>query len=715
MSMLPTSGIPRPDDDRDDYTADDTVIAGNDNADDPRTEPDMDHANQLMAWIKSTNVAEDLDESELGSIGQRVHREYELDENSRADWKAKYDKWLDFAMQKVMEKTYPWPKASNVIFPLITSSALQFAARAYPAIIKNRDVVRGIVVGLDDSGAKKARADRVGEHMSWQCLDEMPEWETDTDKLLHILPVVGCVFRKSYFDPTLQRNVQEMVTADNICVNYLAKSFERVQRITEILSLYPVEVEERIRSGVFLDRDYGRDEDSSMDDDGPIKFLEQHRRLDLDGDGYPEPWIVTICERTQQVARIVAGFDDEGVKFGGDDHRIRKIDRVEYYTKYDFLPSIDGSIYGAGFGQYLFPINEAINSTLNQMLDAGHLQNTGGGFIGKGLSMNAGAVRFAPGEYKQVNTTGATIRESVFPLPFQGPSPVLFQLLGFLVSAGKDIASVKDVMMGENVPANMPATTILALIEQGMQVFSAIYKRVHRSLKSDFGKLYRLNRLYMDPQSAYRTGDEWKLITPADYAEGSGVEPVSDPKMVSDMQRLGKAQFLLQFLGNHRVDETEILTRAFEAANIDGIEKLLPNRPPVPDPKVLKDQAEQQLKEAELMQRGMHERAMLGVRQSRDKAAEIKDLAAAVLSIAQAHAAAHDTQQGWLAQQLDIMRFKLEQINGDDGNVDSDIDALGNPSGQQGGLPGMAPPPGQQGPVALPPGLPEPASPGIPG
>jgi chaperonin GroES len=134
--------------------------------------------------------------------------------------------------------------------------------------------------------------------MSWQLLSEQKEWEADTDKLLHLLPIVGCVFRKSYFDPNLGRNCSDLITADKLVVNYNAKSFETAPRITEEILLYPFEIEELIRIGTFIEQEYpsggGIDRADAGDDDAPIEFLEQHRRLDLDDDGYPEPVIVTI-------------------------------------------------------------------------------------------------------------------------------------------------------------------------------------------------------------------------------------------------------------------------------------------------------------------------------------------------------------------------------------------------------------------------------------
>ena len=214
--------------------------------------PDIAHHQKLQSWIKSKNIAPELDKTELNKIGERVMDEYQIDVTSRGEWKDKTERAMDMAMQVAKEKQFPWPKAANVIFPLMTNAAIQFAARAYPAIVQNREVVKGVVIGDDDGiptidphtgqpitdpqtgapvwavppGAKQQRADDIGEHMSWQLLDEMPEWEPETDTLLHVLPIVGCDFRKSFFDPEKARNASLRVSALKLVINYKAKSME---------------------------------------------------------------------------------------------------------------------------------------------------------------------------------------------------------------------------------------------------------------------------------------------------------------------------------------------------------------------------------------------------------------------------------------------------------------------------------------------------------
>lgn len=672
-------------------------------------EGDEEQHKKLIKWIDSPNIAKDFDDSLLGEIGQRVCQEYEVDKTTRNDWMEKTQKAMDLAMQVSAPKTYPWPKASNIIFPLMTTAAIQFAARAYPSIISGKAVVKGVVVGPDEGipvmtqqgpavnpqtgqpiwavppGAKRVLAGKIGEHMSWQLLDEQTEWEEETDKLLHILPIVGCAFRKTFFDSSKDRNSSVLVSAMKVVINYGAKSIETAPRITEELSLYPLEIEENERAGVFLDIVYSAPSEAANDRDAPHEFLEQHRYWDLDGDGYTEPYIVTVHKQTQKVVRIVARYDHDGVIFSSQDHKIMKIVPIHYFTKYDFLPNPDGGIYGVGFGQLLRPINEAVNTSMNMMVDAGHLAITGGGFIGKNLSMNAGAVRFTPGEYKPVNATGTTVKESIVPLTFPGPSPVLFQLLGTLIEAGKDVAAVKDVLTGEQKGENIPATTTLALIEQGLKVFTAIYKRIHRSLKKELDKLYRLNRIYLpDTGAGYRKDNVWQSISKKDYAQGSGVEPLSDPSMVSDQQRLGRAQFLLGFKGDLLFNQLAIRQRVLDAANIEKPQELLVTQPP-PNPEMLESAAK------------------LEITQERGRAESLRNYAQALLFIAQADAALGDAHLGWASHQLEIIKTRMEALSATQGTGESARPApIGDNESGLGGVPAS---PGPQTAPSIPHGL----------
>lgn len=645
----------------------------------------------LKRWSdlsQTPNIAEEIleewedGESRLSEIGQRVVEEYKIDLDSRSEWIETNKAGMDLAMQVARKKTSPWDGASNVIYPLISVASIQFAARAYPGIVQNRNVVKGMVVGPDKGvpmvdpqtqqpvqgqdgkpqyqpgpdgvpqgpGLKRARADRIADHMSWQFLEEQDEWEEETDKLLHVLPIPGCVFKKTYFDPSLGRNVSVMVSAENLVVNYWAKSLATASRITEELKLLPVELEEQKRAGVFIDQDYPLTGANSNDRDAPREFLEQHRRWDLDDDGYPEPYIVTVQKDTGKVARIAAAYDPDGIVFSKIDNRVQTIRAVEYYTKFDFLPNPKGAFYGVGFGQLLRPLNDAINTAINQLFDAESLKISGGGFIGRGLSMNSGSVKFKLGEWKVVNSPGSDIRNAIVPLPTQGGSAVMFTLLNFLVEAGKEVASIKDVLSGETTPANTPATSMLAMIEQGLKVFTGIWKRVHRSLKSEYDKQFRLNRLYLEEQTSYRIGEEWKTVTRQDYVRGSGVVPWSDSTMVTDMQRLGRAGVLQMFANDPLLDGVEIRRRILQAADIDGISQLMQSNP-MSNPMLF------------------FKRAELGLAQIKTKAQAIYHMARGYQALAMGDKAVGDQHLAWLAQHMEMLQGELDRLDTiDDGS-----------------------------------------------
>lgn len=654
---------------------------------------------RLVQQVDDINLARYIDNGTLDEIGMRVCAEFRIDETSRAEWASKAQTAMDFTLQKTQEKSFPWPRASNIIYPLMTQAAVNFAARTYPALIQNRDVVKGVVYGSDkgtpmlkdgqpvmapappgappntppqpqwllEPGEKRKRADRIGEHMSYQLLEEMPEWEPQTDQLLHQLPIIGGAIRKTYRDPAEERNCSLFVSLMNLVWDYHAPSFEAAPRHTEKVMYYPHEIleleragaEDESEEGVFLKYDYGvagggdvafgfnqnTDEGDMSDPDKPHLFLEQHRRWDLDGDGYPEPYVVTVHERSQKVVRIVARYDEEGIRASEDGETILAVKPVDYYTLIPFLPSIDGGSYPIGFGHILKPLNEAINTTLNQMFDAGTLQNTGAGFVASGMGMPSGMTSLQVGKFVRVDTKGQDIRASVLPIPFAGPGEVLFKLLGLLMNAGKEVASIQDVLAGDAAIANAPPTTVLALIEQGMKIYTAIHKRVYRAFKSEFAKLYRLNRKYVIEPTHYRVGDEERDIEPHDYRIGGGVEPIADPTMVTDMQKLGRGQLLMSLVDRPEMDSKAIITRFLDGANIDRVEELF--KPADPMAQVMLQMAMAKA-QAEL---------------GRERAAELKDQTQAFVNMSLARKNLNAEQQAWVEQQLDFLRYHIEALN----------------------------------------------------
>lgn len=648
-----------------------------------------DRRKRPVSWLESApekdNLVRDLTDTELELLGSEVVRTYQLDVTNRKDWDDISESALKLAKQVKEAKSFPWDGASSVKHPLITVSCIQFAARAYPEIVKGSQIVKCQITGDDfkpkqampppgppmgggmpapgpmppqagqpmppggapPEGAppippemammaqmqamqaqapknlKRLRADRVALHMNYQLTQEMTEWDPDMDRLLHILPVLGQVFKKTYYSVSKKRNISELVLPSDCYVNKKAKSVEDARRITHRLWFYENDVWEKVRTGLWAEiDDLGPPPEADTNDtDAPHEFLEQHCYKDLDGDGYKEPYVVTVHKATEKVVRVVARWQPEGLR--ASRNRVDWITPDTYFTHYGFIPNPDGSLNYLGFGQLLEPINQSVNSILNQLIDAGTLSNAAGGFLGRGVKMRGGQYKFSPFEWKPVDSSGASLRDNMVPLPVREPSNVLFQLLGFLVQAGKDISNVQDILSGDaKLAGTMPVGTIMALVEQGLKVFTAIYKRIYRSLREEFMKLYKLNSVYVDPRVPFElAGQEFPATDPdfrPDYLmEDLTVVPVADPNLSSDMQRMLKAQALAGLSGRPGVDEVEItrnLVHAIKPENerdilltdgqISGIEPMKYKKPP--DPNMVKAQANAQLLQARAMEVGLN-------------------------------------------------------------------------------------------------------------
>lgn len=692
-------------------------------------EQDDDAAEESLTLadiLQADNVATLLDEDELRRIGADVVRDFNIDIESRkrAGWDRRNEMAMKRAMQVQEAKDTPWPGAANIKYPLLTVASIQFQARAYPAIVDGTNLVKGRVLGPDNGipavnpqtgqpvvqmgpdgqpipvfaaqpGDKRARADRIAQHMTWQLLYKMQDWEEDTDRMFLMLPILGCTIRKSYYDALMQSNVSIMVPPEDFVVNYWTRSLKTAPRFTHVLRYYPYEVRERVMSGIWLDvtgnPSYDDNKTSTDDESAPSRFYEQHRLIDLDGDGCPEPYVV-ITNDEGDVARISPCFGPEDIKVanveeGGQKvQRVLRIDRNEYFTKYGFIPAPDGSFYDIGFGHLTGSINDTIDTILNQLIDAASLSNSQGGFIGSGVKPKSGNLRFRLGEWKVVDNIGGALRDNIMPLQLPGPSPVLFQLLGMLIEAAKDITSVQDIMTGGPSTAQT-ATTTMAQVEQGMKAFTAIFKRIHRAFGQELRILFRLNRDHLEDEEYFALSDNPQAVMRKDYEDKDlDVIPVSDPAMSSDMQKMARADYLNSFTGNPFVNQQEITRRRLEAGNVADIKAIMDVPAPGPDPKMLIDQMKNELEKMKI---------------ANDRLAKLADADAkrAVTSKTYADAAKILNDMGLVEDAAKLAAQSVEEVEeeerGEPANEQVGVSAMGGASGDgsvSGVLPGHAGP-----------------------
>lgn len=571
---------------------------------------------------------------ELGTIGAEVCEDYDRDKADRKEWADIASDALELAAQekKGTVKNYPWPGCANVQFPLLTTAALQFNARAMPAILKGDEAISAKVVGQDKGrpeigpggvpvveipdpatglmvkglasaippgmeqmakpvwlvppGGKAARAQRVAEYLNTVLFYRMDDWESDTDTLLMQLPIVGCVFRKVWYDPLARKQCAVMVPALRIVVPEGARGVNTTPRLTEELcDVYPHEINEKQRSGFY--RDIILDDEDSEERAGARLLLEQHRLMDLDGDGLEEPYIVTVDHVTQRVLRIEANYSPEDVMVDAEG-RIVSIKRGQFYAKYDFFPHPDGKFYGIGLGHLLSQLGAVINAAINQLIDAGTAQTAGGGFVASGVRFQgrSSSMRFTPGEYKTVDVSGAVLRDGIVERTLPNVSPVTFQILDLILGAARDISGIKDVITGD-ASNNGQVGTTLALIEQGLQVFNAVYKRIYRALKTEFTLIYS-NVSKFGGEDAARDYAEIMDDQSAQFEQDFNqtdmdIRPVSDPSSVTRMQKMARAQALLQTIQFPGANPIAILKRVYEAMDVENPDELI-MEPPPPEP-----------------------------------------------------------------------------------------------------------------------------------
>lgn len=590
--------------------------------------------------MNSTNVMEFMEDDDIRHIGQCCKEGFEQDIRSREEWDQRTAEGMKLALQILTPKTEPWPGCANVKFPLITVAALQYHARAYPALIDTNDLVKVRVFGVDRDGSKTARAQRISTHMTWQNVKQDREWEEVHDKAYLIQPIVGSVFIKTVYDPAKRRKSTKLVLPKNFVINYWTRSIENSQRYTETFELTDNDIRQRELDGRFMapsDWDDGAPEIPKTDNTDtselqtaqderqgmqkppessvtPFNTGEQYCWLDLDGDGYKEPYIVTFDIGTGTVRRIVARFNSAGIrriKGGRNDGEIYEICPIQFYTKIPFIPSPDGGFYDLGLDTLCGPINESVNTAFNQTFDGATMATLGGGFIARGAGPRGGPFSMRPYEFHQVDKMGDDIRKNIMLAPVREPSQVLFQVIQFLVQYAERIISATDVQMGENVGQNTKVGTVEILNENGARVYSAIYKRTWRALGEEFCLQYDINRLYFEYDEDYidLTRGEGAMISPMDYDEYDvDILPAADPNVVSDSQRQQQNLMLVQLAQTMPgFNRYELQKRLLLSMKVPDIERVMPQpmgqdgRPapdfaPPPNPKML----EIQIKEGKL-------------------------------------------------------------------------------------------------------------------
>ena len=540
----------------------------------------------------ASNLAEAIEEESLAKLSNELRSQFSVDHTSRKDWEQSYIKGLDLLGFKYTPVSNPFRGAASVSHPLLAEAVTQFQAGAYKELLPAGGPVKTSIMGKATPEVEE-QAERVKEYMNYELMYKMKEYDPEMDQLLFHLPLAGSAFKKVYYDGNMARPCAKFIPSEDLVVNYGASELEDAERITHVIKTSPNDLKRQMLSGFYRDIDIDVDDElySSYSDiqekydelegvnkseySGQYELLEMHVDLDLEGyenigqDGEPTglklPYVVTLEQGTGKVLSIYRNYLENDPMFM----------RQKYFVHYKFLPGL--GFYGFGLVHMLGGLTRTATAALRALLDAGTLSNLPAGFKSRGLRVRDDEEPLMPGEFRDVDAPGGDLRNALLPLPYKGPDGTLFQLLGFVVDAGRRFAAIADMKVGDGSQAN-PVGTTMALLEQGSKVMSAIHKRCHYAQKEEFQLLAKLFATTLPPEYPYDVSGGNRMIKQQDFDDRVDVLPVSDPNIFSMSQRIMLAQTQLQ-LAQAAPDVHnlyEAYRRMYMALGVQDIETLLP-------------------------------------------------------------------------------------------------------------------------------------------
>lgn len=543
----------------------------------------------------NSNLVDFIDPMVMQKLASDLISSVESDKQSRSEWEKTYKDGLQYLGMKFDEsRSQPFEGSSGVIHPILAEAVTQFQAQAYKEMLPAKGPVKTEIVGARTIDTEN-QAERIQEFMNYYIMNVMEDYDPELDMLLFYLPLAGSAFKKVYFDFVTNKAVSKFIPPEDLIVPYEAADLSSAERVTHAISMSLNEVKKQQLTGFYANVDIP--EDAYSDEDSEIQneideiqgveasykedrnrtIYEIHTVLDLQGfedldqNGNPTglklPYIITIDEASRRILAIRRNYlENDMLK-----------NKINYFVQYKFLPGL--GFYGLGLSHMIGGLSKASTSILRQLIDAGTLANLPAGFKARGMRIRDEDEPLQPGEFRDIDTTGGSLRENLIPLPIKEPSNVLMQLLGLLVDSGKRFAAIADMNIGD-ANAAMPVGTTVALLERGTKVMSAIHKRLHYAQRLEFKLLAKVFAEYLPPTYDFQTGSAPAEIKQADFDGRVDIIPVSDPNIFSQSQRVTLAQELLQMVQSnpevHGITGMyEAYRRMYAALGVDNIEALI--------------------------------------------------------------------------------------------------------------------------------------------
>lgn len=604
----------------------------------------MATADKLIKFLNAANVADLIDQEDRDEIAANVVVGYQIDEESRADWletnkqAMKLIKTADKDTETT-QRDFPFKDSAKVVYPLIGPAVIQLASRLIQHLTRNGRVAECSISGKDTPemvqapnqaplqpgqppqppqmvptglGVKESKAKRISDFLSYEMLIESDTWLPDQHKLCHILAAWGMAFKEVYYDKVLETNCSEVLAPEDVIINHNITSLDRTNRITIRLYMTKNQIIERIRSGEFLDVDLdlmsshmmdNLDRENDSRESQPVyEILKQYCYYDLDDDEYDEPYCVYVHNQSKTMLGIYPAFDLQDINISPKGE-VKSIRMSHGIVDYKLIDDPEGKYYSLGLNHLLVHSSKSITSILRQLIDAGTLANAAAstGFVTRSLKTKDRQIRVKLGEFIPVDLPpDQRIADQFSNLPFREPSQVLLGLLELLIQNAKETGFMTDILTGDAETQNVPATTTLAMVEQGSRAFKPLVQKLYSSLKKEFKLWFKLHSKYLNKTKYFKFNDGDVQVEASDFDMSSmDVNPVADPTMSSEAHRYARLQALFQLMQSpvgQGLNMQAALHEYLSGLEFSNSDQLIapPAPPPPPDPKMIEVQLKQQ-------------------------------------------------------------------------------------------------------------------------
>ena len=544
----------------------------------------MDDEMQMPFGPHDANLAEMMTDEDIDSVSKELMDGFDKDKESRSEYDEIAEDGVNLLGLQYEEGAGAFPGASGVTHPVLAQAVVKFQAKAYKELFPTEGPVRTRIMGVNTQ-PKMEQANRVRQFLNWQTQMQMPEYGPELDKMLFHVALYGTAFKKTYWNPTLQRPVTEFIKAQDFFIDYYASDLETAERYTHKYLLSKNEIKKMQLAGIFkdeeVDPDYNIEQSAAQEvedevvgvskpgnNDDYIEILEVHTNIDLPGyedpNGIKLPYIVHMTQ-DGVVLSIRRNYDP--------DDMLRK--KKMYFTHYNMIPGL--GFYGYGYIHLIGGLTKTATSSMRQLIDAGTFANLPGGFKAHGLRVLAPDEPIAPGEFREVNAPAGDLGKSLQILPFKEPSSTLFNLMDYASKLASQFADSTDNVV-ENATNYGPVGTTMALLEQSSKLFNAVHKRLHAAQTKDLRILTRLDSEFLPDLYPYEVAGGAQQIFRKDFnLKSIDVIPVSDPNMPTEAHRIAKINAIMSIAQQNPAayNMEQIGMELFSAMGVDEPQRYL--------------------------------------------------------------------------------------------------------------------------------------------